>query len=186
MSRVKEERLLGEGDNGQDLIRYIDTVSGETIKEVSVRPAEGGEKVKKSRKPREIITDKPLLSAEEMTNLAVKMQGDTVGKKVREVIRGMLDRAEENVLSGKYTHTLDKDEINLSLSKDVITTLKGLGYSVRKKITDDGINLTIAWKTAKPKKAKLSTERNKKTQERAQVQAPDSEMTFEFEPKKTS
>jgi hypothetical protein len=187
LSRVKEERLPGEGENGMDLLRYTDNISGEIVKEISVRPIEEEQKVRTiNRERKQLEVEKPLLSAAEMTQLAVKAQNDTVGKRVNEVIRGMLDSAAENVLSGKYIHLLDRDEVSPKLTKDIISALKGLGYTVRKKERTDGdTNLTISWKTTKPKtqKAKSSTVKGK--ERTMQEESPSTDMAFEFEPKKT-
>lgn len=187
MSRIKEERIVGAGDDGQDLLITTDTVSGEVIKSITVRPVEEELKERKAKPPRkQPEIEAPLISAEEMARFALKVREDTTGKQVKEIIKRMLAKAEENVLSGSYTHVLDNEEMHPTISKSIIKTLKELGYTVSKKETSEGMSIRISWKTtmkALKAKEKPSTRKVRSRQERTLT--PEKEdLTFEFQEKK--
>jgi hypothetical protein len=185
--RIVEELRKGQGPDGKDLIVFIDTISKEVIKEYVVESTEALT-IKKS-KPRPTMSW-PLMSANEMTDLAIKQKRETIGVEAEKISKTILEECAKDALSGSYTHLID-EEVPSSVAQEIINIFKKLGYKITKKtVAKKGTSITVSWKTTKVTQKKSETQKSLETKKVRRKRAPKdaedapSNVVFTFQEKR--
>lgn len=159
--RLKTEIDTGGGPNGEDIIRLIDTATGNVVKE-EMRKSEEQPLTNRdestSTTSEVSASSERLISAQEMLQLAIKEREETFGRRVKEIINHILQECKEVILNGKLTYQLD-NTVSLEVGNGVVKELKRLGYKVQKQAEpgehEPTIFLTVGWPTKLTKATKI-------------------------------
>lgn len=204
--RIKKVILAGEGPNGEDLEQVIDVETEKVLKETIISEEDSAvirkHQVPEGPQERRITKEEGMPTAAQMTALAQAEREKTIGNVAKELVKEMLAACSENVLKGKHSHLIENpEELPPEVLKEVITKLRALGYTVKKRPEPGkGLWVDIKWptKTKKPRKKVEAVEpvpkkrgrpsKKKQTQTKKQQVRKDQEqemgLEFDFKPKK--